>query len=261
MADVLGLHLVQGLDMVSTPRRSALARLDGEGRLTALDLAGPDEEILALARGDDAAALVVDAPLEVPDDRGRRDVEAVLAWCDITAFPVSLRRLEKVHGGARGVALAPALDRPGRALRETIPDAVLRQIAWERDHPLGAAPLDLEEYRAAWLTVRAPAFRAKGAGRARPEGIVAAWRILGEVLDLAGWAPAPPSGDWAAINDAARIDALCCAYAALRMGRSDAHASIGAPGHGQMTLPADANLAGRIALTLARLRGEGAIRI
>jgi predicted nuclease with RNAse H fold len=261
MDDVLGLHLVQGLDMVSTPRRSALARLDDEGRLTALDLAGPDDEIVALVEGDDAVALVVDAPLEVPDDRGRRDVEAVLAWCDITAFPVSLRRLEKVHGGARGVALAPALDRPGRALRETIPDAVLRQIAWEREHPAGTAPLDLADYRAAWLAVRAPVFRPKGTGRARPEGIVAAWRLLGEVLDLGGWAPGPPSDDWAAINDAARIDALCCAFAARRMHRGGAHAPIGAPGHGRLTLPADANLAGRIALTVERLRGEGAIRI
>jgi predicted nuclease with RNAse H fold len=249
MRDVLGLHLVQGLDMVPTPRRSALARLDHEGRLTALDLAGPDEEILALVEPIHAVALVVDAPLEVPDDRGRRDVEVVLAWCDITAFPVSLRLLEKVYGGARGLALAPALDRPGRALRETIPDAVLRQIAWERDHPAGAAPLDLADYRA------------RGTGRARPDGIVAAWRLLAEVLDLGGWTPGPPSDDWSAINDAARIDALCCAYAGLRMQRVGASASIGAPGHGQLTLPADANLAGRIALTLERLRAEGAIRI
>ena len=260
MGDVLGLHLLQGLDMVATPRRSALARLDREGRLTALDLAGPDEEILALVRGDEAVALVVDAPLAVPDDRGRRDVEAVLAWCDITAFPVSRRRLDTVHGGARGVALAPALDRPGRALRETVPDAVLRQIAWERVHPPGAAALELADYRAAWLAVRAPAFRAKGTGRARPQGIVAAWRLLGEVLDLGGWAPGPSSDDWAAINDAARIDALCCAYAALRSRSAGAHVLIGAPGHGCVTLPADANLAGRVALTLERLRGEGAIR-
>ena len=261
MGDVLGLHLVQGLDMVSTPRRSALARLDGQGRLSALDLAGADEEILALVASADSEVLVVDAPLEVADDRGRRDVEAVLAWCDITAFPVSRQRLEKVHGGARGVGLAPALARPGRVVRETIPDAVLREIAWERDHPADAPALDLADYRGAWLALRAPAFRAKGAGRARPDGIAAAWRLLGEVLDLGGWAPGPPSDDWGAINDAARIDALCCAYAGLRMRRGEASAPIGAPGHGQMTLPADANLAGRIALTLERLRGEGAIRI
>ena len=185
----------------------------------------------------------------------------MLAWCDITAFPVSRNRLDKVHGGARGVALAPALARPGRALRETVPDAVLRQIAWEHDHPQGAAALDLADYRAAWLAVRPPAFRAKGTGRARPEGIVAAWRILGEVLDLGGWTPGPPGDDWAAINDAARIDALCCAYAGLRMRREGAHVQIGAPGHGELTLPADANLAGRVALTLERLRGEGAVRI
>ena len=125
---------------------------------------------------DEAAWVVVDAPLAVPNARGRRDAERVLAWCDVPAFPVSRERLERVFGGARGVALARALARPGRELRETLPDLVLRELEWEREHPPGAPALDLADYRAAWLAVRAPAYRPKGRGRARPAGMARARR-------------------------------------------------------------------------------------
>ncbi len=147
-------------------------------------------------------------------------------------------------------------------MRETVPDQVLRQIIWEQTHPADAPPIDLAEYRAAWLGVRAPLYRAKGAGRARPEGTLAAWRLLAGVLDLGGWTPdATPDDDWAAIDDAARIDALCCAYAGLRWQGSAGHVAIGAMGLGRMVLPADANLRARVTLTLDRLRTERQIRI
>lgn len=260
MGDVLGLHLLQTLDLVGTPRRSALARVDSAGTLVALDLAGGDEEILALAAAPGADVLAVDAPLAVPERGGRRDAEAVLAWCDVTAFPVSRRRLEQVHGGARGVGLAPGLAAPGRTLCEAVPDQVLRQIAWEGAGPTGAPPLDLAAYRVAWLGVRAPAYRPKGTGRARPSGLAAAHALLAGVLDLGGWAPASGGDDWSAIADAARLDALCCAYAALRLARGSALV-VGAPGKGEVAVPVDANLAGRLTATLERLRGEGAIAI
>ena len=137
---------------------------------------------------------------------------------------------------------------------------MLRQIAWERDHPPGAPAIDLLDYRTAWIGVRAPVFRPKGTGRARPDGTLAAWRLLDGVVDLGGWAPAPPADDWAAIADAARVDAICCAYAALRTVRGSA-VSIETGGGSRLTLPADGNLASRVAMTLERLRGEGAIRI
>ena len=260
MSDVAGIHLLQGLELVDTPRRSAVARLDPEGRLTALDLASPDDEIAALVGDAGVRAVAVDAPLHVPNATGRRDAEAVLAWCDVAAFPSSRRRLEQVHGGVRGEALAPRLEAPGRAVLEALPDQVLRQIAWERDHPPGAPAIDLLDYRTAWIGVRAPVFRPKGTGRARPDGTLAAWRLLDGVVDLGGWAPAPPADDWAAIADAARVDAICCAYAALRTVRGSA-VSIETGGGSRLTLPADGNLASRVAMTLERLRGEGAIRI
>jgi len=260
MADVLGLHLVQHLDLIDSPRRSVLARVDGSGRLRSLDRAGGDAEVTALAAGAEAAALVVDAPLAAPAPTGRRDVETVLSWCDVTAFPVSERRLRQVTGGARGVALAPALARRGRWLAETLPDLVLRQIAWERAHPPDAAALDLADYRAQWLAVRAPAYRPKGAGRARPDGVLAAWRLLSGALDLDGWHPTADADDWGAIADAAVIDAACCAYAALRVERGEG-VLIGSPERGRIAAPTDANLRARLALTLERLRAAGAVEI
>ncbi len=239
-----------------------LARVDDAGRLVSLDTAGPDAEVIALVAAAGADSLVVDAPLAVPDAVGRRDVETVLAWCDVPTFPVSARRLEQVFGGARGVSLAPALAEATGAVGETVPDQVLRQIIWEQTHPVGVPAIDLADYRAEWVAVRPPVYRAKGAGRARPEGTLAAWRLLSDVLDLGGWTPdAAPVDDWAAIDDAARIDALCCAYAALRGRSADGHVAIGATGRGRMVLPADANLRARVALTLERMREERQIHI
>ena len=260
--EAAGLHLLQTLALVDSPRRSAVARLDADGRLVALDLVASDDEIVAAVPAS-VGALVVDAPLAVPDDRGRRDVETVLAWCDIPAFPAARRRLEQVHGGLRGEALAPRLG-AGRLLAETLPGHVLRQLLWEREHPLGAPPLPLADYRALWLGLRPPEYRPKGAGRAKPAGLLPAHRLLAEVVDLRGWAPAAgPGDDWAAIADAARLDAIACAYAAWRRasGGDEASVTVGTPERGVIVLPADANLRERMTLNLKRLREEGAVRI
>src|SRR5207342_1083246 len=104
----LGLHLLPTLRLVGTPRRSCLAEVDADGLLLDLRLLDGDDEIVA-ALPPGPALLGVDAPLAVPNEEGRRDAEHVLAWCDVPAFPTSARRLRAVHGGARGVDLAPRL--------------------------------------------------------------------------------------------------------------------------------------------------------
>jgi predicted nuclease with RNAse H fold len=257
---VVGIHLLQSLDLVDSPRRSAVARIDAEGRLAGLDLAAADAEIAA-AVPPGAAWVCVDAPLAVPNDDGSRDAERVLAWCDVPAFPVSRRRLATVFGGARGVTLAAALDAPGREVLETLPDLVLRELEWERRHPPAAAAMDLADYRAAWLGTRAPSYRPKGRGRARPSGFARARALLAGVIDLGGWAPAEEGDDWAALHDAARLDALCCAYAALRLARGEGAVTLGDPRRGRLAFPADANLRARADITVRRLAAEGAIGI
>lgn len=260
MSDIAGLHLLAHLDLVSSPRRSVVARLDASGRLRALEEAGDDADVLALVDAQEPSLIVVDAPLAVPGTGGRRDAEAVLSWCDVPAFPVSARRLETIFGGARGVALADRLARDGRPVVEALPDHVLRQIAWEAGRAEGAPAMDLAGYRAAWLGVRAPRFRPKGVGRARPEGVMEAWRLLAGVVDMDGWTPQTSPGDWQAIADAARIDAICCAYAGLRL-QQDTAVVLGSAERGAIAVPVDANLRARLAATLERLRGEGTIVI
>ncbi len=259
---LLGLHLLQTLRLVGSGRRSCLAEVDAAGRLVAMRLLdGDDEVVAALAPG--PALLVVDAPLAAPEPDGQRDAERVLAWCDVPAFPVSARRLERVHGGARGVALAPRLAADGREVAETLPDLVLRQLAWERERPPHGAALDLAAYREAWLGVRPPAYRPKAAGRAAAAGLHPAAALLGSALDLGGWAPAAAPDDWTALDDAARLDALACAYLAWRRrhGGADATLTLGTPQRGLLVLPVDANLRARLTLNLERLRAEGAVAI
>ncbi len=251
----LGLHLLQSVDLVESPRRSAVAELDVDGALSRLEFASTDGAILA-ALGSGEAVVAVDAPLRVANETGRRDVERVLAWCDVPAFPVSRRRLAQVFGGMRGVALAAAAPRD-LDLVETLPDLALRLMLWEE--ATGGAGMDLGDYRTRWLGFRPPAYRPKGPGRARPAGIVATAAIVGRHVDLGGWAPSAVADDWAAIRDAAALDAILCATVAHRSARPGATVRIGDPARGEMLLPVDPNLRDRIDLTLERLRREGAI--
>ena len=104
--------------------------------------------------------------------------------------------------------------------------------------------------------------RAKGAGRARPDGFPAARALLGRHLDLGGWAPAADADEWRALDDAARLDALACAALALRRAREPGRTmALGTPERGRMLLPVDANLRERVEVNLARLRAEGAVGI
>jgi len=245
---------------VGTPRPSVVAELDADGRLTGLTECGPDDAVLT-AVGDAPGVLAVDAPLAVPNTAGRRDAETVLAWLDVPVFPTSRRRLEQLAGGVRGETLLPGLGAAARTVVEAVPDLVLRELAWEADHPPDAAALDLVDYREAWLSVRAPRYRPKGAGRAHPQGLRAAHAVLTRVVDFGGWTPGR-DGDWGSIADAAVLDAVACAYTALRLGTAPGRCLVlGTPERGVIAAPADANLLGRAAINLERLRAEGAVAI
>jgi hypothetical protein len=254
----VGLHLLQSLDLVDTPRPSTVAELDPSGALIRLEHFATDAEIV-VALGDSPVLVVADCPLAVPNDAGQRDVERLLAWCDIPVFPVSRRRLQQVFGGLRGVRIAESLVGTVE-LVETSPDLVLRQLAWEERHP--GAPLDLADYRERWIALRPPAYRPKGPGRAKPAGIIAAHALLARHVDLQGWLPSGAGDDWNPIRDAAALDAIACAYVTWRATVEPGRVlRIGRPDRGEMLLPVDANLAARIAINLDRLRAEGSVGI
>jgi hypothetical protein len=240
------------------PGRSAVAEIAPDGALAGVRMCRSDAEIIQ-AVGADAALVVIDAPIAVPDGpAGRRDVEQVLAWLDIPAFPVTAARLQKVHGGARGPGVAQALG--GHRVVEGIPDQVIRQLMWEDEHPIGSPPVGLAEYRAAWLGLRPPAFRPRG-GRARHDGLAPAKQVLAGALDLSAWPVAERSGDLGALDEAAAIDAVACALTAARClhGADDTWARIGTADGGMVLIPAGPDLIGRAAVNIARLLDEGTI--
>jgi predicted RNase H-like nuclease len=241
----LGMHLAP-----TGEHESAVVEVVG-GRALAPALARTDAEVLA-ALPPPPALVVVDAPLAIPNATGKRDVEAVLAWCDIAAFPVSRKRMDAVHGGARGVTMADALRQRGYEPVETIPDLVLRQLLWEEDHAPGRPAMDLRTYRERWIDARAPSYRRARGPSARADALGAARRLLDQALD----APAEATDDTPAI-----LDATACAYVAWRAITTSATVTLGTAERGRMIIPTDANLAGRITLTVDRLRAEGSVLI
>ncbi len=237
---------------VGTGRPSCVVAVDALGvvvQITAAD----DIDAIADAVPPSAEIVAVDAPLAVPNRTGMRPVDQLLAWLDIPAFPVSGERLDKVYGGARGPHLLARLRRPDRLIVETAPDAVLRELVWEAVHPPGAGVLDLALYRERWLDVRTARYRPKGTGRAVPAGRASAWAILAGALDLGGWFPDPHPDDWAAISDAAVLDALAAAYSAWRLMTAPTQALLVAADGVPFAIPADANLRNRAKLHGSRL--------
>jgi predicted nuclease with RNAse H fold len=257
---VVGIHLAQATGSSPGPRVSAVAEVGGGGELVRLELVETDGDILG-ALPPPPALVVADAPLAIPDAAGRRDVETVLAWCDVPAFPVSERRIVALHGGARGVSIGRTLAERGYETAEALPDLVLRELRWERERPPGLPPCDLRAYREAWLGVRAPAFRPGRRGRPRAGDVAEAHGLLADALDLGGWRPEQDPDPRAAVDDAARLDAIACAYAGWRHMTGAGCVDLGTPERGRVLIPADANLAGRIALHVKRLRAEGRIVI
>ncbi|MFN8109879.1 MAG: DUF429 domain-containing protein [Thermoleophilia bacterium] len=256
----LGMHLQQDPRLVDTPRPSWVAQLSPDGVLERLEQLDSDAAIVA-AVGAEPAVLGVDAPLAVPNAAGRRDLETVLSWLDVPVFPVSRRRAQQVFGGVRGKGLAPALRGAGIDVVEAVPDQVLRQLMWEA-RPTPEAPVNLADYRAAWLGLRPPAYRPKGAGRARPGGLPAVHALLAGAVDWAGWAPATDPDDWRAIADAGVVDAVACAVAVWRwIHRPERAVRLGTPERGEALLAADGNLIERLEVNLTRLRAEGAVQI
>ncbi len=250
----VGLHLQQRAALVGAGRPSVVALVGADASL--LDVRRVDGDAEVLAAVPTCERVCVDAPLVVVNDEGARDVERLLAWLDIPTFPSSRRRLAALHGGLRGEALRGGLAARAGDVVEAVPDATLRQIMIESGR-LDASTMELAEYRRAWLGLRPPRYRPKGDGRARPAGTAAAAAIVARVVDLGGWAPRADADDWGAIEDAAVLDAVICAYTALRADDPTRALRLGTPERGEILLAADRAMRMRGAVNLARLRSEG----
>lgn len=244
------------LDAIGTPRLSCIAGVDTEGVLGLLTCLDTDAELLAAIPAG-TLVVAVDAPLVVDNPTGQRPVEHLLAWLDAAAFPNSIARLTQLYGGMRGVGLRDRLAARSERVVETVPDLVLRELAWEAEHPPTDPPLGLAEYRTAWLGVRPPRYRPKGRGRAVPAGRAAAAALLATAIDLGGWLPTANPDDWQAIADAARLDAMACAYAAWRLAIQPQHTLLVGDSTIRVAVPADANLRARAQLHGARLGQRG----
>jgi len=257
----VGIHLVQDTRRDDAPGRSAVAGITPGNALSGVRMCRSDGAIVD-AVGDEPALVLIDAPVVVPDVAGRRDVEHVLAWLDISAFPVTAPRMDKAFGGARAVALGAALASAGHVVAEALPDQVLRQLIWEQGHLPGSPALPLAEYRAAWLGVRAPAFRPRG-GRARNDGLAPTRALLAGVMDLGAWPTAEREGDLADLDEAAAIDAVACALLARRCldGPGDRWALVGNATAGRMALAACPEMIHRARINIERLREAGTINI
>jgi predicted nuclease with RNAse H fold len=251
-----GIHLMPVLDAIGTPRPSCIAGVDAGGVLGLLTCLDTDDELLAAVPAG-TRVVAVDAPLVVDNPTGQRPVEHLLAWLDAPVFPNSIARLTRLHGGMRGVGLRDRLAAQSECVVETVPDLVLRELAWEVEHPPTDPPLELAEYRAAWLGVRPPRYRPKGRGRAMPGGRAAAAALLATAIELGGWLPTANPDDWQAIADAARLDAMACAYAAWRLAIQPQHMLLVGNPTIPLAVPADANLRARAELHGARLGGRG----
>ena len=104
-------------------------------------------------------------------------------------------------------------------------------------------------------------------GRSSPEQnematpVAPARAVLADAADLAAW-PAPErTGDLAALDEAAAIDAVACAITAHRClhGPADSWARIGTADSGRVLIPAGPDLIARAVVNIARLADEGSI--
>jgi predicted nuclease with RNAse H fold len=203
------------LGEIQSPRRSCIAELSADGRLHSLSFAQEDDDIMS-SIPESVSHIVVDAPLEVPNENGARPIERLLGWLDIPAFPHSRQRDQQIFGGTRGDGLRTPLTSRNAHVAETSPDAVLKQLLWEQ-RPMHARDIiEFADYRAYWHPLRPPRYRPKAGGRATANGFASIVAILDGVVDLAGWEPTAHPDDWDAIRDAAALDAIICAVVAWR---------------------------------------------
>ncbi len=118
--------LFVGLDLAwSTKNASGIAVIEGDGRKAKLVSSGlirSDEEILAFLRekvGTENALIAIDAPLVVPNEKGRRTAEVIVGdlfrQYDAGAHPANRSHLTSFYGKIRGEVVTELLKKEGFA--------------------------------------------------------------------------------------------------------------------------------------------------
>jgi predicted RNase H-like nuclease len=230
-----------GIDLAWSPRNAtgvaALAPTPAGLAVAACGLAGTDAEIVAFVRAHlgTATVVMVDAPLRVPNETGRRACEDAVAraFGRFEASPhASNRSLFARYGGPRGERLVAALGAAG--VREgELAEAGQGHLAFEcYPHPAHvrlfglARTLKYKKKRQSWDEARA-AFAALVAHlRALRDPALLLPPALLDELDVTGRV----GRGYKARED--RVDAICCAYlgALAALGRMEMLGSVAA-GH------------------------------
>lgn len=218
---------------------SVVALLGDVGSAPKIAYCSTNEDIVTACQG--ATVVLVDAPLAVPNETGRRPLEEILAWCDVPLFPVSRERLKRMKRSANGPRLAADLAQPGRLVAEHAPPLTLRQLAWEEFRPPPAPALSLADYRTLWAQLSVPRIDSASPSAT---AVANARRLLETALTL-------PDGPLEAID----LSAISGAYAALRHSERTLGASLdlGTDTSGRVIGPSDGNLRDRVALNAERL--------
>lgn len=240
-----------GIDLAWSARnRSGGAVIDGAahaGTLIAAELLHDDDSIVAFVErfsGDDPAIVAIDAPLRVPNQRGRRAAEAelgrVFARYHAGAHPAN-RSLLAVDGVVRGEALTARLAARGFVERaEVAAGAAVRQVLEVFPHPAMIALFDLDRI----IPYKARPRRSREIRQAAFDRYRAHLRALRHA-DPALHVPDLLDRDLRALNLARLkdeedlLDGLMCAYIAhylWRWGMQRAQV-FGSPEHGTITTP------------------------
>ena len=93
--------------------RTAMCECDSHGQLSHPFMVGTDEEILEHIPGAERCWVAIDAPLNVPNRSGAREVEKEVARSGIRILPSNRDFLNQRCGGVRGERLAMELEGRG----------------------------------------------------------------------------------------------------------------------------------------------------
>ncbi len=127
----IGVDLAWSTRHTDKPETGAVA-MDAAGRVVAWSHCGTDDAIVQFAldhAGAGGAIVGIDAPLVVPNERGRRVCEAELHAVGIPSYPANRTLMARLYGGARGEILTERFAAHGFVLAaEIVPEMDVQAV-------------------------------------------------------------------------------------------------------------------------------------